>query len=63
LWELRSSLRVSYAAWWKRNDASDQEVASLIGDKSVQMGAHYTRHIEDGVSIIRAFNRVGKNGE
>jgi hypothetical protein len=56
-------LRVSYAAWWKRNGASDEEVARLIGDKSVQMGAHYTRHVEDEVSIVRAFNRVKKNGE
>jgi len=55
-------LRVSYAAWWKRNGASDEEVARLIGDKSVQMGAHYTRHVEDEVSIVRAFNRV-KNSE
>jgi len=56
-------LRVSYAAWWKRNGASDEEVARLIGDKSVQMGAHYTRHVEDEVSIVRAFSRVKKNGE
>ena len=55
-------LRVSYAAWWKRNGASDEEVARLIGDKSVSMGTHYTRHVEDEVSIVRAFNRV-KNGE
>jgi hypothetical protein len=55
-------LRVSYAAWWKRMGASDDEVARLIGDKSVRMGAHYTRHVEDEVSIVRAFNRV-KNGE
>lgn len=51
-------LRVSYAAWWKRNGASDEEVARLIGDKSVRMGAHYTRHVEDEVSITRAFSRV-----
>jgi hypothetical protein len=56
-------LRVSYAAWWKRNGASDDEVARLIGDKSQRMGAHYTRHVEDEVSIRRAFNRVKKNGE
>jgi hypothetical protein len=56
-------LRVSYAAWWKRNGASDEEVARLIGDKSVRMGAHYTRHVEDEVSIVRAFSRVKKNGE
>jgi hypothetical protein len=51
-------LRVSYAAWWKRNGASDEEVARLIGDKSVKMGAHYTRHVEDEVSIVRAFGRL-----
>jgi len=51
-------LRVSYAAWWKRNGASDEEVARLIGDKSVSMGAHYTRHVEDEVSIVRAFGRI-----
>lgn len=55
-------LRVSYAAWWKRHGANDEEVARLIGDKSARMGAHYTRHVEDEVSIVRAFNRV-KNGE
>jgi integrase len=55
-------LRVSYAAWWKRNGASDEEVARLIGDKSVRMGTHYTRHVEDEVSIVRAFSRI-KNAE
>jgi hypothetical protein len=34
----------------------------LIGDKSTRMGAHYTRHVEDEVSITRAFERV-KNGK
>lgn len=51
-------LRVSYAAWWKRMGASDSEVAGLIGDKSVRMGTHYTRHVEDEAKIIRAFDRV-----
>ena len=51
-------LRVSYAAWWKRNGASNSEVAELIGDKSERMGAHYTRHVEFKVSIVRAFERV-----
>ncbi len=55
-------LRVSYAAWWKRNGASDDEVARLIGDKSARMGTHYTRHVEDEVSIGRAFGRL-KNAE
>jgi hypothetical protein len=51
-------LRVSYAAWRKRNGASDNEVANLIGDKSEAMGKHYTRHVEAEQSVIRAFERV-----
>lgn len=51
-------LRVSYAAWWKRNGASDGEVTELIGDKSERMGRHYTRHVESEVSIARAFERI-----
>jgi integrase len=55
-------LRVSYAAWWKRfGGASNREVADLLGDESEAMGAHYTRHVEREVNVIRAFNRV-KNG-
>jgi hypothetical protein len=55
-------LRVSYAAWWKRMGASDDEVARLIGDKSTRMGAHYTRHVESEVSIATAFSRIRKDG-
>ena len=55
-------LRVSYAAWWKRNGASDAEVAALIGDKSQSMGTHYTRHVKEEVSIVMAFNRITKDG-
>ena len=55
-------LRVSYAAWWKRNGASDSEVAALIGDRSLRMGTHYTRHVEAEVSVMRAFDRL-KNSE
>jgi hypothetical protein len=51
-------LRVSYAAWWQRNGATDAEVASLIGDKSEAMGKHYTRHVEAENNISRAFKRV-----
>jgi hypothetical protein len=51
-------LRVTYAAWWKRNGASDDEVTELIGDKSPRMGKHYTRHVESQVSIVRAFERI-----
>jgi hypothetical protein len=50
--------RVSYAAWWKRNGASDSEVAALIGDVSDKMRKHYTRHVEAEISIIRAFDRL-----
>jgi hypothetical protein len=42
-------LRVSWAAWWKRNG---------IDDKSEAMGKHYTRHVEAENSIGRAFRRV-----
>jgi hypothetical protein len=56
-----TALRVSYAAWWKRNGASDSEVAALIGDVSDKMGKHYTRHVEAEISIIRAFDRLGKS--
>ena len=55
-------LRVSYAAWWKRNGATTAEVTELIGDKSEAMGRHYTRHVESEVSIVRAFNRLPKDG-
>jgi integrase len=56
-------LRVTYSAWWRRNGATPQEVAVLIGDKSPRMGEHYTRHVEDEVSIIRAFDRIkNENG-
>lgn len=56
-------LRVSYAAWWKRfGGASNREVADLLGDESEAMGAHYTRHVEREVNVIRAFQRV-KNGK
>lgn len=51
-------LRVSYAAWWKRNGATDDEVTDLIGDTSPRMGKHYTRHVDLEVNIIRAFERV-----
>jgi integrase len=54
-------LRVSYAAWWKRNGATDAEVANLIGDKSEAMGKHYTRHVEAEQSIVRAFERVKRD--
>ncbi|WP_316172944.1 hypothetical protein [Bradyrhizobium sp. SZCCHNRI2049] len=55
-------LRVSYAAWWRRNGANTREVADLIGDESERMGAHHTRHVEAEQNIIRAFSRI-KDGQ
>lgn len=55
-------LRVSYAAWWKRNGATTSEVADLLGDRSERMGKHYTRHVEREVNVIRAFERVKDKG-
>jgi integrase len=51
-------LRVSYAAWWKRNRANNSEVADLLGDKSERMGAHYTRYVEREANVIPAFSRL-----
>lgn len=52
-------LRVSYAAWWKRDGgANDREVADLLGDESEAMGAHYTRHVDAEISINRSFERI-----
>lgn len=51
-------LRVTYAAWWKRNGANNSEVADLLGDKSERMGAHYTRHVEAEANVVRAFGRL-----
>ncbi|WP_315762026.1 integrase [Bradyrhizobium sp. SZCCHNS2005] len=51
-------LRSSYAAWWKRQGASDREIADLLADKSERMGGHYSRHVERENNIIRAFERL-----
>ncbi|WP_316176538.1 MULTISPECIES: tyrosine-type recombinase/integrase [unclassified Bradyrhizobium] len=51
-------LRVSYAAWWKRNGATDAEIADLLGDKSQRMGTHYTRHVAREDNAVRAFKRL-----
>ena len=51
-------LRVSYAAWWRRNGATTREVADLIGDESEVDGAHYTRHVEAEANITNAFKRL-----
>lgn len=55
-------LRVTYAADLKRDGAGTGDVAAALGDKSERMGAHYTRHVENEVKVVRAFERK-KNGK
>lgn len=54
-------LRVTYAAALSRDGAGTGDVAAALGDKSERMGAHYTRHVENEVKVVRAFKR-NKNG-
>ena len=51
-------LRVTYASWLSRAGANSKEVAASLGDSSEKMGAHYTRHVEQQASVVRAFKRV-----
>ena len=51
-------LRSSYAAWWKRNGATNREIADLLGDESEAMGAHYSRHVDRESNVIRAFEKL-----
>jgi hypothetical protein len=51
-------LRVSYASWWRRMGATKAEIAALIGDGSEAMGGHYTRHVEDEINVMQAFERL-----
>jgi integrase len=51
-------LRSSYAAWWKRQGATNREIADLLGDESEVMGAHYSRHVEAEANVERAFERI-----
>lgn len=51
-------LRVSYASWWKRNGATDAEIADLLGDKSQRMGTHYARHVAREDNVVRAYRRL-----
>jgi integrase len=51
-------LRVTFAAARRRETgASDEEVAAALGDRDSRMGAHYTRHVENEVRVIRAFGK------
>jgi integrase len=55
-------LRVSFAAARKRETgATDEEVAAALGDRDRRMGAHYTRHVENEIKVIRAFGKPKKN--
>lgn len=53
-------LRVTYAAAIRRMGLDTGVVADALGDRSKQMGEHYTRHVEKEVSRMRAFRQ--KNG-
>lgn len=50
-------LRVTYAAALRREGVGTGDVAAALGDKSERMGAHYTRHVENEVKVIRAFEK------
>jgi integrase len=54
-------LRVTFAAARKRERrVTDEEVAAALGDRDKRMGAHYTRHVENEIKVIRAFGKPKK---
>lgn len=53
-------LRVTYASAMKRLGLDTGIVSDALGDRSHQMGRHYTRHVEKEASRMIAFTR--KNG-
>jgi hypothetical protein len=48
-------VRVTYAAGLSRDGATSGDVAAALGDRDERMGKHYTRHVENEVKVIRAF--------
>jgi integrase len=54
-------LRVTYAAWLRREGADASDVAAALGDRTPRMGEHYTRHVEKEARVIRAFSGQNKN--
>jgi integrase len=51
-------LRVTFAAARKRQQgANNEQVAAALGDRDTRMGAHYTRHVENELKVIRAFGK------
>jgi integrase len=51
-------LRATFAAARKRETgANDDQVAAALGDRDTRMGAHYSRHVENEVKVIRAFSK------
>jgi hypothetical protein len=54
-------LRVTYAAWLRREGADASDVAAALGDRTPRMGEHYTRHVEKEARVIRAFAGQNKN--
>jgi hypothetical protein len=48
-------LRVSYASDYKRLGVDAATIPDLLGDRSPQMGVHYTRHVEKEVGRLKAW--------
>jgi integrase len=49
-------LRVTFAADIKRvTGANDDQIAAALGDRSTDMGAYYTRHVDQEARIIQVF--------
>jgi integrase len=49
-------LRATFSCEIKRETgATDEEIASALGDRDPRMGAHYTRHVEQEKRIIELF--------
>ena len=56
-------LRVTFASAIKRAGGDDRMVADAIGDRSISMGARYTRHVEKEGNIARVFELVKQRQE
>lgn len=48
-------LRVTFAAAIKRRGYDDEAVANALGDRSIAMGRHYTRHVEREALLVDIF--------
>jgi hypothetical protein len=55
-------LRVTYAAAIRRRGFDTGIVADALGDRSKQMGEHYTRHVEKEAGRLRVFRDANEKG-